>query len=245
MKYDKVYFLHIPKTGGRFLKKYILNPMESLFANNGIAYSRPPEDMRQHAGWSSLIDDKTYIISVFREPSEFFVSSVCHDAAIKNKLVDEKNWNVIDGKNLRVEKQELYEKLESWKYMKNFQSFNFTFIKNSEHRSVIQEAIANHRNNIVFDKEVANQRINRTNLLIKTQDLNSMDYNLLVKKISEDLEIEINLDLSQIDKTYFKNDASERLFNSLNQHEKDLILENFKLDKQIYENDSLFWNPNR
>ena len=43
--------------------------------------------------------------------------------------------------------------------------------------------------------------------------------------------------------TYFKNDASERLFNSLTQSEKDSILENFKLDKEIYENDSLFWNP--
>lgn len=244
MKYDRVYFLHIPKTGGRFLTKYILNPMESLFANNGIAYSKPPEDMRQHAGWSSLIDDKTYVISIFREPSEFFVSSVCHNAASKRKLVDEKKWNIINGKNLLVEKQELYEKINLWKYMKDFQSFNFTFIKNPEYRSVIQEAISNYKNNIVFDKEIANKRINRTNLLIRTKDLNLMDYRLLVKKISEDLDIEINLDLSQIDKTYFKNDASEILFNSLTQNEKDLILENFKLDKEIYENNSLFWNPN-
>jgi len=244
VKYERVYFLHIPKTGGRFLTKYILNPMESLLANNGIAYSKPPEDMRQHAGWSSLIDDKTYVISIFREPSEFFVSSVCHDAAIQRKLVDEKKWNVIDGKNLRVEKQELYEKINSWKYMKDFQSFNFTFTKNPEHRSVLQEAISNYKNNIVFDKEIANKKINRTNLLIRTKDLGSMDYRLLVKKISEDLDIEINLDLSQIDKTYFKNDASEILFNSLTQNEKDLILESFKLDKEIYENNSLFWNPN-
>jgi hypothetical protein len=72
-----------------------------------------------------------------------------------------------------------------------------------------------------------------------------MDYTLLVKKISEDLGVELDVDLSQIDKTYFKNDASKRLFDSLTQSEKDLILENFTLDKKIYEDDSLFWNPAR
>ena len=79
--------------------------------------------------------------------------------------------------------------------------------------------------------------------MIRNKDLKSIDYSLLVNKISEDLGIEINLDFSQINKEFFKNNASEFLFNTLTQEDKDHINKNFMLDKEIYENDSLFWNP--
>ena len=45
-KYNKVYFLHIPKTGGRFLTKYILRPIENILKDNGIELVKSPEDMR-------------------------------------------------------------------------------------------------------------------------------------------------------------------------------------------------------
>jgi hypothetical protein len=245
MKFNKVYFFHIPKTGGRFLTKYILRPMEETLAKHGIEYLRMPEDMRQHGGWPFFIDDETYVISVFREPSEFFVSSVCHAAAGRADLIDKENWHKINGENLHVEKEELFEKFSAWPYIKDFQSHNFALSPDPAAMSVIKEAQFFHDDQKQYDEELIYDRINRTNLFIRTDELKSMDYELLVKKISEDLGVELNIDLSQIDKTYFKNDASRRLFNSLDQSEKDLILENFKLDKEIYENDSLFWNPNR
>ena len=245
MKYNKVYFLHIPKTGGRFLTKYILRPMEDTLAEHGIEYLRMPEDMRQHGGWPFFIDDETYVISVFREPCEFFVSSVCHAAAGRENLIDKENWHTINGENLHVEKEELFEKLSHWPYINNFQSHNFVLSPDPAANSVIQEAQSIYNQQKEYDTELIYDRIKRTNLFIRTDELESMDYGLLVKKISEDLGVELNIDLSEINKTYFKNDASERLFNSLDQSEKDLLLENFKLDKEIYDNDSLFWNPNR
>lgn len=245
MKYNKVYFLHIPKTGGRFLTKYILRPMEETLAKHGIEYLRMPEDMRQHGGWPFFIDDETYVISVFREPVEFFVSVVCHAAAGRADLIDKENWHIINGKNLYVDKKELFDKLSTLPYMKDFQSHNFALSPDPAAKSVIQEAQSIYNEQKEYDTDLIYERINRTNLFIRTDELQSIDYELLVKKISKDLGVELNIDLSQINKTYFKNDASERLFDSLDQNEKDLILKNFKLDKEIYENNSLFWNPNR
>jgi hypothetical protein len=59
------------------------------------------------------------------------------------------------------------------------------------------------------------------------------------------LGIDIEIDLSEINGDMFKNKASEVLFNSLNEKEKDIINQMFTLDKKIYEDDSLFWQPNR
>lgn len=244
-KYNKVYFLHIPKTGGRFLTKYILQPMDNVLKDNGIELVKSPEDMRQHAGWPSWIDDQTYIIAVFREPCEFFVSSVCHAAAGKKGLIDKEKWHIVkeNGKDLRVDKQELYDTLSIWGYINNFQSQNFMLSPNPEVRSILHESMAQHKDQIVLDKKKLYDRVNRTNLMIRNSDLRSIDYSLLVNKISEDLGIEINIDLSEINKEYFKNSASEFLFDTLTQEDKDHINQSFMIDKEIYENDSLFWNP--
>jgi hypothetical protein len=244
-KYNKVYFLHIPKTGGRFLIKYILRPMENILKDNGIELVKSPEDVRQHAGWPSWIDDQTYVIAVFREPCEFFVSSVCHAVAGKRGLIDQEKWYIIkeEGKDLRVDKQELYDTLLLWEYMKDFQSQNFVLSPDPETKSILHESKMQYENKIVLNKKEVYDKVNRTNLMIRNKDLRSMDYSLLVNKISEDLGVKINLDFSQIDKEYFKNSASEFLFNTLTQEDKDYINQNFMIDKEIYENDSLFWNP--
>lgn len=246
-KYNKVYFLHIPKTGGRFLTKYILRPMEDILKDNGIELVKSPEDMRQHTGWPSWIDDKTYIITVFRDPCEFFVSSVCHSEAGKKGLIDQENWHIVkkDGKDFRVDKQEVYNTLLLWEYMKDFQSQNFMLNPDTEVRSILHESKIRYENNVVLNKKEVYSKINRVNLMIRTKDLKSMDYSLLIGRIAEDLGISIDLDLPKINKEYFKNNASEFLFNTLTQEDKDHINKNFMLDKEIYENDSLFWNPSR
>ena len=80
--------------------------------------------------------------------------------------------------------------------------------------------------------------------MIRHKDLQSMDYSLLLNKISDDLELKLDLDLSSINKQYFKNIASENLFNKLNDLDKRFIYQNFNYDKEIYENNYLFWQPN-
>jgi hypothetical protein len=244
-KYNKVYFLHIPKTGGRFLTKSILRPMENTLKDNGIELVKSPEDMRQHAGWPSWIDEQTYIITVFRDPCEFFVSAVCHSEAGKKKMIDKDNWHILKdmGDSLTVSKEELFDTLMRWDYLENFQSKNLMI--EPEDKSVIQQAMADHSQNKLINESSAYDKLKRINLVIRHEDLKKMDYSLLVKKISDDLEVDIEIDLSNINGDIFKNKASEILFNSLNQKEKNIISQMFTLDKKIYEDDSLFWQPNR
>ena len=68
----------------------------------------------------------------------------------------------------------------------------------------------------------------------------------MLSKVLNDLNIEtnLNLDNSLIDKQYFKNNASEKLFNKLNSLDKEVIYKQFDFDKKIYDNNSLFWIPN-
>lgn len=244
-KYNKVYFLHIPKTGGRFLTKYILRPIENILKDNGIELVKSPEDMRQHAGWPSWIDDQTYIISVFRDPCEFFVSAVCHSVAIKNGLVDEDNWNIIkmNTEPFSISKDELYNTAQRWGYMKDFQSKNFMLSPDVDNKSLIQEAMAKYKNNENFSKEEIYKRVRRVNLMIRQKDLKLIDYNLLINKILKDLDISSNIKIDNVDKEYFKNNSSEILFNSLTEEDLKYISNMFPIDKEIYDNDLLFWKP--
>ncbi|MFN7584056.1 MAG: hypothetical protein ACK5P0_01730, partial [bacterium] len=106
-------------------------------------------------------------------------------------------------------------------------------------------SMVKHDNNETFDKEEIYNRIKRVNLMIRHNDLKFMDYNLLINKISNDLGIEIKVNIQNTDKEYFKNNSSEILFNSLNIEDKNVIYNNFLLDKEIYEDNSLFWVPNQ
>ena len=98
-----------------------------------------------------------------------------------------------------------------------------------------------HFNNKDFDKNLIVQRIKRINLLIRQRDLKSIDYSLLINKISSDLGIDIDIDTSLADREHYKNNSSEILFNKLTKEDMELIYNSFLFDKQIYEDSSLFW----
>lgn len=240
-KYNKVYFLHIPKTGGRFFTKYIINQIEPILKENGIDILQLPEKVKKHGGWHEGIDDNTYIITVFRDPAEFFVSAVAHMVADQQRMVDKANDFVVKDKEtvMEISKDFLFEKLDQIKYLKDFQSQNF--ILNPQEAFILKQAKQYYDENFVFDKELIYKRIDRVNLMIRHKDLKSMDYNILVDKISKDLEINIPIDLSSADREEYKNNSSDVLFNKLNKDDIARIYNNFLFDKEIYENDSLFW----
>lgn len=240
-KYNKVYFLHIPKTGGRFFTKYIINQIKPILKENGIDILPLPEKVKKHGGWHEGIDDNTYIITVFRDPVEFFVSAIAHMVADQQRMVDKDNDFVITAREniIDISKEFLFDKLDQIKYLKDFQSQNF--ILNPQEAFILKQAKDYYDENFVFDKNLIYQRIARVNLMIRHKDLKHMDYNILIKKISKDLEIDIPIDLSSADREEYKNSSSDALFNKLNEDDITKIYNNFLFDKEIYDNDSLFW----
>lgn len=65
-QYGSIYFLHIPKTGGRYFRDIILRSFETKIKINPSA--------KGHPGWNEKINQSTYIISIFREPIEYLCS---------------------------------------------------------------------------------------------------------------------------------------------------------------------------
>ena len=239
-KYNKVYFLHIPKTGGRFFVKYILDPIEDILKENNIKVIKEKEKDFPHSGWHKDIDDNTYIITLFRDPAEFFISAISHliyeDSGLLDDGIVKKDSPILD-----IDKETLYKELEKFKILQNFQSQNFILSPKNK-IDIVKESVNYYLKNKSFNSELAYERIKRVNLMIRQKDLKIMDYSKLIKKISEDLKINIEIELLNIDKENFKNNSSELLFNKLTKEDLEIIYKNFLFDKKIHENDSLFWN---
>jgi hypothetical protein len=239
-KYNKVYFLHIPKTGGRFFVKYILDPIEDILKENNIKVIKEKEKDFPHSGWHKDIDDNTYIITLFRDPAEFFISAISHliyeDSGLLDDGIVKKDSPILD-----IDKETLYKELEKFKILQNFQSQNFILSPKNK-IDIVKESVNYYLKNKSFNSELAYERIKRVNLMIRQKDLKIMDYSKLIKKISEDLKINIEIELLNIDKENFKNNSSELLFNKLTKEDLEIIYKNFLFDKKIHEDDSLFWN---
>lgn len=242
-KYNKIYFLHIPKTGGRFLSKYILEPIQNTLEQNNIKTISLPSNIHKHGGWYKDIDDETYVITIFRDPVEFFISALAHMISDEVGLIDKNNNFILkhNGASLEIEKYQIYKALSEFTYLKDFQSQNF--ILEPSIGNTIYESRVKHKDNFIINKELVYKRIKRTNLMLRHKDLKNMNYYDLVNKISSDLGVDIKINLGETDSLTFKNYASESLFNKLSQEEKDYIYNHFMFDKEIYYNDSLFWNP--
>jgi hypothetical protein len=239
-KYNKVYFLHIPKTGGRFFVKYILDPIEDILKENNIEVIKEKEKDFPHSGWHKDIDENTYIITLFRDPAEFFISAISHliyeDSGLLDDGIVKKDSPILD-----IDKETLYKELKKFKILQNFQSQNFILSPKNK-IDIVKESVNYYLKNKSFNSELAYERIKRVNLMIRQKDLKIMDYSKLIKKISEDLKINIEIELLNIDKENFKNNSSELLFNKLTKEDLEIIYKNFLFDKKIHEDDSLFWN---
>jgi len=243
-KYNKFYFLHVPKTGGRFFTKYIVRPIEKKLEENGVRIIQLPANVNKHGGWHKDIDDDTYVVSILRDPAEFSASLVAHMVASENNLMDDNNDQIIkdNSRELDIPKDLLFQTIEELKYLKNFQSQNFVLTPEDTNLVSYSQMIYKKNMEVFIDKELLYERLNRTNLMIRHADLKSMDYSILINKILDDIGIRIDVDISLIDKDLYKNNNSESLFNKLTDEDIQRVYKNFMIDKEVYDKDSLFWN---
>lgn len=221
-----LYLLHIPKTGGRFIKQSILKHIAGIdYLNNG----------ERHSGWSKKIKDDTYIICILRDPVEAACSLYAH-LILSNT---DESFNIDDdqdhvsheiAKKINLNKNFFLKWIENNKSYHNFQSKNF-FIEDTP--SEMYE--------IDIDIDLLYSRINKVSLLIKTEDLKKNGPEAIVKKISKDLNVDINPIYFNDDR--YSNPASKKLYDELSEEDKKFILHFFIIDQEIYNSTNLnFFN---
>jgi hypothetical protein len=82
-----VYFLHVNRTAGRFFHKYVFRHIVRWSKDENIKLIRPnadPDDWT-HWGWSSEIEDSSYIICLLRDPLECLISYHVAFSNVKTK----------------------------------------------------------------------------------------------------------------------------------------------------------------
>ena len=247
--YNSFYFLHVPKTGGRFLTKYILDPIKEQLQKNNIQVLKNPQlhnnSKNRHVGWNWNITPETYIMSCFREPVEWACSYFIHMMYIEFGALDMDNEAIVIKD---IEKKFNGEDLIKWftenKFLQNYQSKNY-ILGAANNSSIKHEIILHDKNGGDINKNFLYKRLQRVNLLFRQGDLKDIDPLLLVEKISQDLGIKIDYrPFEDIDNSYYANNASKVLYDSLSNFERDCIESLMFIDMKVYNDSSLFWHNN-
>jgi hypothetical protein len=204
-KDKNVYFLHIPETGGRALKEYVINPLFNQKSEIVVG---------KHDGWSDYIDDDTYIISILRDPVKHACGFYLH---FINK--EERSFNT---KNIFLEYYRSTPKLYNFqsKYILDSNLFNF---KTSQHYESPDKDI---------NENLLQERIGRIDLLI-SQDFLENRVQEVSDILAEDLDLK-RIKVVNVDKLKYKNGDSADLYNLLTDEEKKEIQDYNNIDYKIY-----------
>jgi hypothetical protein len=216
--YNKLYFLHIPKNGGRYIIYNVLDPIREQLEQNNIKILNPKKF--DHSNWHSKIDDQTYVISVLREPSSQIISLYVHE-----KTTDIRG-RLITNKDFILSKRKFYKEIIIDKNYQNFQSKSF--MRNEFGDFGLRGP------KTIIDNELLEKRINRVNLLLNNNDLKQ---NAI--KIQQKIFLDLGIDgLTKIPKVsgLFYNPHSEYFYDQFLNLEKDLIAKYNKIDNILYKN---------
>lgn len=227
MTFNRFYFLHIPKTGGRYFFGNVLASINDSLNQYGVPRIDEPY---AHTGWHKEIDDKTYIVCLFRDPVEQLVSLYSHVMVLNNR--GERRVPVGD---LELTKEDMF----SWfnkdvEGVKNFQSKNF--LTASEVKNRLSDVSIHSIDQVL-------SRVQRVNLFISTETLNQVSYKTIVNKITDDLGIPRLTNYISFHRDDYRNPDSMNLRASLTDADKEYIRSLSPIDDQIYSTKSFFWKP--
>jgi hypothetical protein len=230
---NSFYFLHIFKTAGRFFEQNVITMLQPTFVENNIEEifkNSEQYKINGHGCWFSGISDKTYICSILRDPVKRLVSHYAHERTL--------NFNAeIFDNSITLNKKDFLDWYEQNSHYNNYQVKNFLVDEKWQDNKNPYETLYF----VDIDKEKLNSKLNKTNLLLRSEKL-SNNVNLIKNLIIEDMQLKPkhNFSFNEINKPVFKNEKSFELFSQLNDFEKNKIYESNKIDSDLYFNDSLF-----
>ena len=237
--YNSFYFLHIPKTAGRFFTHNIVVPLREPLINNGIHSFYDRETYVAHQHWGNFITKDTYVTSLIRDPIKHAVSSYCHYT-----MLDVTAQRTVP---LGLEEYNKNDMFKWWEY-------HLDFISNQQSKNFLIEdpginpdgtkigyGKSDIMKNCIVTKDIVIKKFEDVALLIKSEDLELSNINKIYKKILKDFNIE-NVDIKhKIQKaSNYWNPDSTRIYNSLTEKDKERILSYSPVDAEIYNTSSLF-----
>lgn len=230
IKFNSFYYLHIPKTGGRWLSSKLDNLLETFdyykikTINDKREYDsilgqeRSDDDLEgyyEHTGWHPEINENTFILATFRDP----VKQLC-------SLWTNSNEERIYANGLK--KQLFLEDIQNESFYLNNQSLS---LSNSGKLKNFGMGLEN------LDLDLLIKKIDRINQIILIQDKEidySKEIDILLESMEIDLEVKIDRWRNNTATYKNKNPMSRSLFNSLSDEEKQYIAELQNLDTALY-----------
>lgn len=239
--HNSFYFLHIPKTAGRFFTHNIVVPLQEPLLKNNIHTFYDRDTYVAHQHWGDFIDKNTYVTSLMRDPIKYAVSSYAH-------------YTMLDVGAQRTEPLglEQYNKNDMfrwWEYhldfLSNMQCKNFLINDPGTDENGKKYGYGNSpiMKNCIVTKEIILTRLEDVSLLIKSEDLHLSNISKIHNKILNDFNIN-NVEIKhKIQKaSNYWNPDSTRIYNSLNKKDKERILSYSPIDAEIYNTSSLFYD---
>jgi hypothetical protein len=104
----------------------------------------------------------------------------------------------------------------------------------------VQDVSPPNLRNVEVDKTILYEKLNRVDMLLRTEDLNKSGIEKIARILFDKFGIVIDLSNYNDGKMY-ENSLSTRIYNSLTEDEKEFILKRFDIDNEIYNNDSFFY----
>ena len=215
-----VFHLHVPKTGGTFLRFKVIEPLRTHCGLNLI-------NKTAHHAWG-LVEEDTYVISSFREPVKRIVSHYCHFI--------EANENVIPT----------IESFRQWyeinkTYLSNFQTKNFLVTDGYKNpmRALRSDPTFI---NVEINEDKLFQNLKRINVFIRDNQFNDVCLEQIKNKIAKECKIQNTFYVKDRYSIYNSRKESSNLFAQLSQSDIDSIMEDNELDYKVYLDNSLYWN---
>jgi hypothetical protein len=222
MKFDSFYFLHIPKTGGRYFINSYLKDMEPIFNNNSIDILYREYG---HMFWRPDVKDTTYIFTTMRDPIKRTVSHYCHIAEMLDKFGKKHGYEITP------------EVFISWvrhreKMISNYQAKSFLYHNLDFSKAYTYKMHKNEEIEFDIDKEALYKNFNRVDFKVKIESFED-NKDTIINKIFSDLGIADALNTTYINK--FENNDSNSLYLSLSEDDKEYLRSILQIDYELYD----------